>query len=746
MTEESTRLHIYWQFAQQRGGLERSSALVIEDENGQKVSLPETMTLGEYLFRIKLRAFHQGGVMEWPENKENNNFFQRVRNMQQGGDEGFSLAKVRASMAGAQKRVKEQTESMALVKAEYDALRHEWEDAHLQQEKERLLMIEQKNLQETEKILAEKISYATIIHERLVVLRQNPDYRELRHLQGELIRLEESFRESESKLSEITLESHVDWAVIEGLRGECMEWAYFQEEVDRFAAEIQMLAQKIREVQDSMQTSGYQGLSENEVQRLQRAEEERYAAQKELEPELENLTIVKSELVKLEKTYAEENAKLQALAVMAGVTEAAEIKIMQRERNLAHWQRSKLGSFIDRVLQDLFGVKSIGKRLTLRFARYYQNYHASNFMEFTSQLKEFRDLRPLVEQLRMDLEPLQEKVRWEEKLLGIVNSRNKILKRAFSTAKVADFPAWLSGWEDHLQRKEQLAQWYHQRQLELEQQRMVEQKMAASAEQLREKLENWGTLATDRDEVLAAVLKVAKQLRAKDVAEKEVTVFSQKFYNLLGDRTIEQLAEILEPLADLEREASLSDEDGLAELTAKQKERVEICRQREEVEKSLQNGRKFPLLSVLEKKIEKLKQQWIAFEDLRAALEDSQALLEASWQEWKTKYAKILKEEKQWILSQMSSSSAKEVINRDVTEGKRDYFAYRMAVAQLALHDNTEVPLVFSVGDMTEEQCFWEEVSGYLRKLSLSRQVIFCTTNSNLLQKLAANGWQSLVV
>ena len=125
------------------------------------MSLPETMTLGEYLFLVTASDFSSGSVfVAWPESKENNNYLRRVRNLRQGGDEGLSLKKVRASIAGAQKRVKEQTESMMLVKAEYDALRHEWEEAHRQQEEERLLLIEIRNLQEKERILVEKISLA----------------------------------------------------------------------------------------------------------------------------------------------------------------------------------------------------------------------------------------------------------------------------------------------------------------------------------------------------------------------------------------------------------------------------------------------------------------------------------------------------------------------------------------------------------------------------------------------------------
>jgi exonuclease SbcC len=118
--------------------------------------------------------------------------------------------------------------------------------------------------------------------------------------------------------------------------------------------------------------------------------------------------------------------------------------------------------------------------------------------------------------------------------------------------------------------------------------------------------------------------------------------------------------------------------------------------------------------------------------------------LERSWQKWQNKYGKVLNEEKQRIFSRISSSPAQETTGKDVADAKRNYFAYRMAIAQLALYDNIEVPLIFSVGEMNEEQSFCEEITGYLLKLSISRQVVFHTSNAKLCKKLTETGWQML--
>ena len=742
MAESSAGFHIRREFIQQGDDLERFSFLEIEDETGAQVILPETTTLGEFLFRVKLQAFRQGAIVEWPESNECDTFPRLVRNLREGGDEEFSLTKVRASLVGAQKRVKEQTESMMLVKAEYDALRAEWETAYRQQEESRLRVIEIRNLREKEAILAERIITDEKIQVRLALLRQNLDYRELRQLQVELARLEGRSRESESNLTALTRESQVDWAVIESLHEECIEWAFLQEQVRQLSLKAQMRAETIKELENLLQTSGYQGLAADYVQNLRRTEEERDAAQEELV----SLTNSKNELEEKQKLFSNEVAILQEYAVMAGVTDAAEIKVAQRERRLAQWQNSKIGSFFDRILQSWFAGTGIGERLSIQLIKYYHSLHVSNYKEFTIQLKKYRNQRRNVKKIQIDLDQLQEKVSREENIRRILHSRDKTLKQAFARAKAEDFTTWLNGWEDYWRKKSQLSVGLDEQQLELAKLEMKEKKMATSAAQLREKLENWGTLATDRDEVLAAVLKVASQLRVKDEAERELAEFSKRYHDLLGDRNIENLAKVLEPLADLEREIHLSKEDGLVELMARQQERVETRGQLAAAEQRLQRSSKFPALSVLEKKIEIAKQQWMAYEDLQSALDDALDLLETSSQEWQIQYGKVLNEEKQWIFSQISSSQGKRMIERDGVEAKRNYFAYRMAIAQLALHDNTELPLIWSVGEMNEGQSFREEVTGYLRKLSLSRQVVLSTSDPKLFQELAATEWQRIVI
>jgi DNA repair protein SbcC/Rad50 len=737
---ENARFHIRQDFIQQGHEFGRASTLVTEEGTGKNLSLPETLTLGDYLFQVNLRAFQQGVVVDWPEKNEREHLSLLINNLRQGGDEGLSLNKVRTSLAGAQKRVSEQRESMVSVKAEYEALRREWEAAHRQLEEERLHQIEIRKLQENEGILSERIASAIILQERLALLTQNPDYRELCQLQGELTKLEEQLQAIESKLTTLNSESEVDWAVIENLREECLEWASHQKHVEHLDVEAKMRAEKIAELKDSLQTSGYEGLPKDEDQRLRRAEEERDTVQEELN----KLTSIKNDLESTQLIYSEEIARLQDFADMAGVTEADEAKLAQRERRLKQWQSSKIGGAFDRTLGKHLSWTSIGEKLASRLDQYYEGYHASNFEEFTIRLKNFRDQQKLVEKVRIQIERLQEQAGREDILLRAVQIRTELLKQAFLAAKAEDFSAWLNGWEDYQRKKHQLTIEINELQLLREQSPMEEKKLQACAGQLREKLGAWDTPTTDRDEVLAAVFKVASQLQAKDETEREIAAYAQRFKDLLGDRNMESLTAKLEPLADLERETRVSDDQRLAELTTWQKERLETRKQCTEAEEHLQYRREFPSLTVLEKKIETVKRRWVAYENLHSALDDAQVLLETSWQEWQAKYGKALDNEMKWILSKISPPLTQEMIQRDLVEAMRDYFAYRMAIAQLSLGSYTKAPLFFSVGDIDEGERFWLDVIEYFRKLSLTRQIILMTTDPKVGEEFTGAGWSSL--
>jgi len=737
MSGEGFHNLIRHEFLQKENELKRHTTLF--DETGRTVCLPEKKALGEYLFNAQFQAFLQGGTVEWPERDNQDDLIMRIGNLSQGGDEELSLRKMRATLAGAQKRVKEQSESMELIKADYDALRLEWETAHRQQEDERLLQIEMKNLQEKEAILTESIAVTTNIQLRLELLSQNPDYRELRQLQDEINRLEERWQCIEANLKAISCESSADW-IIESFREECMEWACLQKDVERLAVEAQVRSKRVGETQYFLLTSGYHEFVEDEDLKLNRIIEERDAAQ----DKLNKLIRTKQRLDKLKLIYSQEYALFSDLANMSDVTEDNNNWIAKKEKNIELWRSSKVCSILDRILRKLIGVKSIDEILSSRLLHYYRRYHVSDYQEFTSQLKEFRNQRKRIQKVQRQIGELQEKVNQETKLRRIVNFRDEILKQAFTAVNVADFTEWLNGWVDYQRKKNQLSLELNQLNLDLEQKLVQEKKLAEYVERMSENLKNWGIPTTDREEVLAAVLKVASQLHERDEVKRELAAFSESFDRMLGDRDMQQLSKILEPLAELERENRLSNEKRQEEMSSWDKRRLEIRRQIEDLNQRLRSKRKIPSLSVLEKKIEQKKRQWTGYEDLRHALDDAQTLLELSWQEWQMKYEKTLSEEKQWIYDQCFSSATFKFMEGE-TIAKRNYFSYRMAVAQLALRVNTEAPLFFSARKISnEDKYFWEDVVQYLHKLSFSRQVIFSTTDYKQFEKLSGKGWPSL--
>ena len=740
MAGENTRYHIRRDFIQHDSEFVRSTTVVSEEISGQTVGLPGKLTLGDHLLGVNLRSFCQGVLVDWQGKNERDDLRLRVNNLRQGGDEELSLIKVRASLVGAQKKVSGQKGSIELVKTEYDTLRREWEAANRQQDVERLLLIEIKNLQENEAVLSEKIASTIIIQERLEYLTQNPDYRELRQLQGEITQLEERLRVVELNLMTLTSESKVDWALIESLREECIEWANLQEKVERFSVEAQIRAENIAELRGTIQACGYDGLWNDEDRHLSRVEEERDLAQ----DEISKLINIKEDLESTQLVYSNELGRLQDLADMASVTDADEVKLAQREKHLKQWQNSIIGGSLDRTLRKRFSATGIGEKLAFRLDQYYKRYHTLNYKEFGRRLKDFRDQQKLVERLQLQVERLQDKIGREDILHMTVHSRTDQLKQALIAAGVPDFPTWLNGWKEYQINKTQLSLQLNELQLLREQSKLERNLLQVCTEQLREKLGAWDTPATNRDEVLETVLKVASQLRAKDETEREIAAYSQKYKGLLGNRNIERLAKKMEPLADLEREKLISDDERQGELTAWYKERLHSRRQRAEAQQRLEHHHKYPSITVLEKKIENVKRQWATYEDIYHAIEDAQVLLETSWEEWQDKFGKTLNSEVKWILSKISSLLTHETIQRDLVEAKRHYFAYRMAIAQLSLGSFVDIPLLFSIGEVDENEGFWVDVIEYFHKLSLTRQMILITADAKLRKKLSGIGWSSL--
>ncbi|MBC2725475.1 hypothetical protein [Desulfosporosinus sp.] len=734
MSGEGLYYRIRTEFMEKDSKLELHSTLL--DENGQTICLPETMMIGDYLFRLKHQAFLQGGIVEWPENDHYDTFARLVRNLRQGGDEELSLKKVRASIAGAQKRVEEQKDSMTLVKAEYDALRFEWETAHRHQEEERLLEIEIKNLEEKLIILDEKILLTADIQKRLEILSQNPDYRELRHLNDEIEGLEERLHNIETNLKTISSETHLNWTVIEGLREEFLEWGCLQNSYSSLVTETQTRSNYITGIQNLLQTSGYHGLAENEDQRLRQAEEERDTAQKKLR----KLLVKRRGLIGLEFLYYKKCAHLQKLSVMADVTEVENHRIDQKEKRLEWWRYSKPANYFDRLVLKPLGLTTIAERLANQLLQNYKQYNVTNYQEFIRKLKEYHDLQKRVKGMKKQMERLQDKISQESHLRRIVDSRNKLLKQAFTAVQAADFSQWLKGWEDYQRKKHQLFVELDELHRKLEQQMTVEKKLAESAEFLRQRLNNWGIPTEDREEAFSAVINVANQLQERDDIQREHAALSERLHNLLGDRNIVELGKSLEPIAELERESCLSNDERRIEMSAWYKEQDEIRDNLVVLKQRLRSNRNVSSLSVLEKKIDEVKRRWTAYEDLRHALVDARELLELSWQEWQKKHGKTLGDEKQWIYDHCFYSETQSFIEE--TSVKREYFSYRMAVAQLALSDTIDLPLIFSVRQVkNEDLTFWEEITNYLQKFSFSRQVIFCENNSNLRETLAGRGW-----
>ncbi len=529
------------------------------------------------------------------------------------------------SLARAKKRVEEQAESMEQLKADYNVLRRDWETANRRQEEQRLLQIEIKNLKAKENHVNEKIANIIKIQERLELLHQNPDYRELRRIQGELPRLKEQSRKTKAELSAYTRNTQVDWNMIEGLRKEYLNWALLQEKINILADDIQLHTQTIYKIENDLQMSGYQELPENEDQRLLQLYNEWNAAQEELE----RLTPLLDEIINTEEILNKEIANLNDTCI-AGLTPEDERKISHTVQILTKWQKFRLSGFIDRSLKNQFDWSSIEDRLTSHLASYFQKYQVADYEELKSQQQTFHNQHQVVKRLQSKLVDLHIEAKRMKNLRRIAHSHNQTLQTALSKVYVSDLTEWLNGWENYNRTKSQLAEMHNELDIKTELQHGNEEKLIEYVNQLREKVKNWASPSSNIDEVLHGVILASSKLRAKEEAEKEFIALKQGYNIQLGKRDMNELVKVLEPLADLEREECQSDEERQTELLTCHQELARIKHQLSNAAETIERSQlTMGGIRDLEKKIETIKLQRQTYDELQRALDTTQELLEA---------------------------------------------------------------------------------------------------------------------
>jgi hypothetical protein len=676
------------------------------------------------------------GIFFWPAVSAED-FSRKVANLRHTGDENISLAQAWDSLARAKRKVEEQEDRIREVRTAYETLKLEWETANRLQEEQRLLRIEIKNLENQKEHLNEKITYITKVRKRLAILKQNPDFRDLRQMQGELALLEEILGNTVSELAAYTSDPAVDRKMLRRLRQECMVWLRLQKKSEHLTAQVEPLHAKVDEIQNYLQLSPYLNIPDSEEHTLHQAEVERSVAQKELESFSDLDLQVKS----VAEAYNKENEKLNDYIAIAQISEADERKITQIVKRLGQRSVAKTTGFVGLVRERT----GMDKRLNSRLIRYFSQYQVADYDEFLRKKKEYQDQKALVADLKVKLEDLAEKTNREKELRLIVNSRNQLLKQACAKAKAPDFPTWLQGWAETQKNKLQLAEVLDQLNAAEEQLRANEKKMAGFSGQVRSKLSNWTLSQADVDEILETIMKVANLVRTKEEAEKEYAPLKEQYEAKLDGRSMADLEQQLEPLADLEREGFLSDEEWKANLNACLEELKSLKAQLLQAGNKLRSYRPFPVTPDLVEKLENTKLEWQTHEDLRYALEDTEDLLETSREKWQARHGDDLEARVQHMISRTFSAPGQGAADRNNLEMKQLYFAYRLTLTLAALEESStpETPLRFSVQAKQEPQEFWEDILAYFEELSLSRTVIFKTADSGLRQ-LAENYQDSL--
>jgi hypothetical protein len=666
-----------------------------------------------------LPLIEKGSLVIWPEKED---LSRLISNLKETGNQNLSLAKIWDSLARAKNRLEEQTEKIEKLRNEYEVLREAWEEERIHREQERALEVEIKNLQAEKDLYLKKLETQTAIQERLALYRQNPDYRELRDLEGKLAGLDENQQKIKKRLISYTQDPQIDWETIERLREDCIQGANLLKEHEQYAAKIENLEREIRKLEKFIHSSGYSNFLKDQALQLRQAEEEKNTAQAELD-KLEDLYLTK---LTVEKNLKEEITKLDQQEKSLNISWADERKINRIACRLEKWQARKIVSNIDNFLSQKLGLPSVREIMLASLNNTLTKYQFLDYQDYLQRKKELLEQQNNIEKIQAELELLKEQTCRAKKLRQIIQTRKKILEEAFQRVNVKDLESWLKGWTDYQQTKDRLLKAKDELQEMRAEQGVKEEELAAHVQQLRNKLTTWSSPVTDLDEVLDLVLKVARELHSQEEIEKERQDLEFKLKEQLGNRDLKKLSLQLEPLADLEREVLLGEKRDQEIASCRQK-LIDLQRQLTEAKKSLRKHRTRASKPDLEKDMETAFQNWKAYEDLSKALTVTEDLLKSSLHRWQREYGIVLKKKALDIYQKVFASNNGEL--------ESYYFSYLMATKQV-FAENSESPLVFLVKE-TKDYDFWSLSIAYLAEISKSRPIYIGTFDNELRALLA---------
>ncbi|UWG95406.1 hypothetical protein LPY66_10730 [Dehalobacter sp. DCM] len=670
-------------------------------------------------------------VFNWPESSRHD-LYRRVMNLQHVGSEELSPAKMWDSLKRAAERVEEQAEGMAQVKKEYDALRSEWEADAERLEHQRALQIKIKRLQVEKDDLSCKIAGMEKIHERLQILKDNPDYPDLRKLKDKMTRLEQTRQESEEILAAYSQDPDIDWDMVDKLREETYAWAELKTADHSLLMEIIELEQDIDALADDINHSRYAGLPVTEGESLNKAEAELSELQAALATEREASAQRSAALNTLEKQLDEEREKLRRYTMMVK-TSAKD----GRERSAREGQQT-FGKALLAKLGLKYGQDRSEKKGASRLKAIFQRNSMKDNAGFSRLEKEYQDQVHIVKAMQAQWNAWINESEKEKKLISQIEACSQRLRLAYASVNASGHDEWQRGWEEYQQQQKQLAERHAQLEAKITQQEQAQIKINASAEQIREKLKGW-TSEDAVDELLAIIQNIALNLRLKEVTAEQYAEIKNTLKEKLNKRDMNRLSAALEPFDDVQREGRLSVKERNAMLIKTKQQLDDVSKQMQLAAADLKKSRSISKDPELDQKLDAVKQQWLAFYNLQQALSDTKELLENCLDKWQFDYGIALKIKAKQIVSQtfaLPLSDRKELIMADAA---KYYFAYRQALLELASEDDRDCPIFFFTGQMNETTEFWDGILRYYQGLSLERPVFFGTTNSTLWQYIKVN-------
>lgn len=344
----------------------------------------------------------------------------------------------------------------------------------------------------------------------------------------------------------------------------------------------------------------------------------------------------------------------------------------------------------------------------------YREFRVDGYHDLTFKLRAHADQQSRIGELEANIQALRRELLLteEERISGVLEEETQFINKILRICHCSGLGEWQSGLAHYKKIKQKLHA------LATEQEDLNTQLMDISEARqsvegvIKEKLDLIGLPGVELEQANEIYHKLTVKWMEKVRLEQEIEVLTEQFQTLLQERDMALLAQKLQPIAALEREQGIHDEDGYKNLIRGWQEKLALTAQAITATENLSKTIPVPArtLMQIEEEIEKNEEKIQYYERVRRSLKLAQEVMQESYRELQQRLGMKLHNEAAAILEEIiperkingkGTLASEERLLISQAPWEQAYFALKLGVSTIWQQQNGPGPLIM-------EEPFWD--------------------------------------